>query len=183
MEKILEKPLKKSPQSKKTLLLNATYEVISFINERKMIKLVLKDKVEVISEWQDIISWENGSLRHPSILRLKKHVKRNYFSSNFSRKVVVKRDNSQCQYCSQKLSPSEVTIDHVLPRAHGGITSFTNCVVACKTCNNTKADKTPEQAKMNLLKKPTHPSFSDHKYIPEHQEVWNPEWENFLGHS
>ena len=71
--------------SKKTLLLNASYEVLSFIPERKVFKLLFKDKVEVISAWDDIITWGSGKVKHPSILRLKTHVKRNYFNSNFSR--------------------------------------------------------------------------------------------------
>jgi 5-methylcytosine-specific restriction endonuclease McrA len=169
--------------SKKTLLLNASYEVLSFIPERKVFKLLFKDKVEVISSWDEIITWDNGNVKHPSILRLKNHVRRNYFNSNFSRKALVKRDRSSCQYCNKKLTASHITIDHVLPRAQGGITSFINCVVCCQICNNYKADRTPEQAKMVLLKKPTHPSFSAaHYYIADPQEYWHPEWDNFLSH-
>ena len=115
--------------SKKTLLLNASYEVLSFIPERKVFKLLFKDKVEVVSNWDEHIVWGNGRMKHPSILRLRNHVKRNYFNSNFSRKALVKRDRSTCQYCGDKLSASKITVDHVLPRAQGGVTSFINCVV------------------------------------------------------
>lgn len=168
--------------SKKTLLLNASYEVLSFIPERKVFKLLFKDKVEVISSWDDTITWGQGKVKHPSILRLKNHVRRNYFNSNFSRKALVKRDRSSCQYCNRKLTASQITIDHVNPRAQGGITSFTNCVVCCQVCNNKKADKTPEQANMALLKKPTHPSFSAaHYYIADPQEHWHTDWDDFLG--
>lgn len=169
--------------SKKTLLLNASYEVLSFIPERKVFKLLFKDKVEVISAWEDYIIWGSGKVKHPSILRLKNHVKRNYFNSNFSRKALVKRDRSSCQYCGKKLTASQITIDHVLPRAQGGITSFTNCVVSCQICNNKKADKTPEQANMLLLKRPTHPSFSAHAYVADPQEHWHDDWDNFLGNA
>ena len=167
--------------SKKTLLLNASYEVISFIPEKKVCKLLFKDKVEVISDWDEYITWGRGRVRHPSILRLKNHIKRNFFNSNFSRKALIKRDRSCCQYCSVKLSPSKVTIDHVLPRAHGGITSFTNCVVSCHPCNNSKADKTPEQAGLVLCRKPTHPSFSAYNVISNVQENWHDDWDDFLG--
>lgn len=167
--------------SKKTLLLNASYEVLSFIPERKAYKLLIKDKVEVISAWEDDINWFSGKIKHPSILRLKNHVRRNYFNSNFSRKALIKRDRSTCQYCNKKLSASQITIDHVLPRAQGGITSFTNCVVCCQMCNNKKADRTPEQSKMPLLKRPTHPSFSiNHQYTTDSQELWHQDWNDFL---
>jgi hypothetical protein len=166
---------------KKALLLNASYEVITFIPERKIFKLLFKDKCEVIETWQDTINWGNGSILLPSVLRLKSHIRRNYFNSNFSRKALVKRDRSSCQYCGKKLSASQITIDHVLPRAQGGITSFTNCVVACQICNNKKADKTPEQAHMMLLRKPTHPSFNAANYVSDPQEHWHPSWDDFLG--
>ena len=169
--------------SKKTLLLSASYEVISFIPERKAFKLLFndKDKVEVISSWDENIIWSSGAVKHPSILRLKNHVKRNFFNSNFSRKALVKRDKSTCQFCLKKLTASQITIDHVLPRAQGGITSFTNCVISCQVCNNKKANRTPEQAGMHLHKKPTHPSFTANLYVSDPQEYWHSDWDDFLG--
>jgi 5-methylcytosine-specific restriction endonuclease McrA len=165
--------------SKKTLLLSATYEVLSFISERKVFKHLIKDKVEILSSWDEIIYWGSGSMKYPAILRLKHHVKRNYFNSNFSRQAAIKRDRSCCQYCGQKLPAAQITIDHVLPRAQGGGTTFTNCVVACQTCNNKKGDRTPLQAGMVLLKKPTHPSFSNHQSL-DSRELWHEDWDGFL---
>ena len=168
--------------SKKTLLLNASYEVLAFIPERKAFKLLCKEKVEVISNWEDLVKWGTDRIQHPSILRLKNHVRRNFFNSNFSRKALVKRDKSRCQYCNEKLTASQITIDHVLPKAQGGVTSFTNCVVCCHYCNNKKADRTPEQSGMILAKKPTHPSFSAHYNIADSQEFWHNDWDDFLGY-
>lgn len=167
--------------SKKSLLLTAGYEVLSFVNERKTLKLLYKDKVEVISSWDDVISWGKETVKYPAILRLKNSIKRHYYNSNFSRKALVKRDKSICQFCQRKLSASQITIDHVIPRAHGGITSFTNCVVCCQNCNSIKADRTPEQANMVLLKKPTQPTFSSSLYVVDPQQYWHPEWDNFIG--
>jgi 5-methylcytosine-specific restriction endonuclease McrA len=169
--------------SKKTLLLNASYEVLAFIPERKAFKLLCKEKVEVVSSWGDLIGWGDTKIYHPSILRLKNHVRRNFFNSNFSRKALVKRDKSHCQYCNEKLTASQITIDHVLPKAQGGTTSFINCVVCCQICNNRKADRTPEQAGMVLLKKPTHPSFAAHYNVADPQEYWHNDWDDFLGYT
>ena len=169
--------------NKKTLLLNASFEILSFINERKAFKLLCKEnKVEVVSNWDDIIKWGSGQIHHPSILRLKNYVKRNYFNSNFSRKALVKRDQNHCQYCNKKLTAGQITIDHVLPKAQGGITSFTNCVVCCYICNNRKADRTPEQAGLVLIKKPTHPSFAAYYNVSDTQEYWFPGWDDFLNY-
>lgn len=166
--------------SKKTLLLNSNYEVLSFIGEKKLIKLFFKDKLEVISIWDDKICWKSGYLNHPSVVRLKYYIKINHYLSSFSRKAVLKRDDYTCQFCNKKLLPSQITIDHVLPKSQGGITSFTNCVVSCQGCNGKKANKTPEQAGMILLKKPTHPKFSTKFYIKDFQDHWNNDWNNFL---
>jgi len=96
---------------------------------------------------------------------------------NFSRRSIYKRDNYTCMYCGGQPGPAELSIDHVTPRALGGLTTWENCVLACTKCNHRKADRTPEQAKMKLLKKPTKPSFSlfkgDRITIPK-------TWEAFL---
>ena len=164
----------------KTLLLNASYEVLSFIVERKALKLLIKEKVEVISNWNETISSVSGKMKLPAILRLKTHVRRNYFNSNFSRRALVKRDKSTCQYCNKYLPASQITVDHVLPRSHGGITSFANCVVCCHTCNNTKANRTPEQARMVLLKRPGMPSFASTFNHIDTSEAWHKDWNDFL---
>lgn len=166
--------------SKKTLLLDSSYQVLSFISERRLFKLLFKEKVEIESSWNDEISWINGKIKYPSIVRLKKYIKRTYFNSNFSRRSIIKRDESKCQYCDKKLSASQITIDHILPKARGGITSFVNCVVSCHSCNNKKADRTPEQADMTLLKRPMHPSFLIQHYVPESQEYWHADWDNYF---
>lgn len=167
--------------SKKTLLLNSSYEVLSFITERRMLKLLIKDKAEIISHWDDYISWKTGKIKHPAILRLKHHVKRNFVNTNFSRFAIVKRDKSQCQYCDKKLMPSQITIDHVIPKSKKGATSFMNCVVSCHACNNKKGDKTLEQSGMVLLRKPTHPSFTAKYFIHDNHEQWHSDWNDYLG--
>jgi len=165
---------------KKTLLLNSSYEALSFISEIKVLKFILKEKVDIIANWNDYIIWGNGKIQHPSILKLKMHVNIAAFKAQFSRGSLVKRDRGTCQYCYKKLKHSEITIDHVIPRAQGGKTSFLNCVISCNSCNNKKANKTPEEAKMPLIKKPIHPSFSNHCYLNYKYDLWNDEWDNYI---
>ena len=168
--------------SKKILLLDTNYQVQSFIELKKALKHIFKDKVEVISTWDEYLTFGSGKMKYPSILRLKNPIRRNYFNANFSRVALVKRDKSTCQYCAKKLTASGVTIDHVLPRAQGGTTTFINCVVACQTCNNKKADRTPEQAGMFLMKKPTHPVFTSLRYGIDANEHWHKDWDDFLNY-
>ena len=166
--------------NKRALLLSPYYEVINFVSFKKTIKLIINDKVEIISNWNDIINWDTGSMKYPSILRLKKSFSRNYLNSNFNRGALIKRDDSSCQYCNCKLARSQVTIDHIIPKAQGGTTTFTNCVVACHNCNNYKGNQTPEQAHMKLIKKPTHPSFLTGCYDINYPNEWFDEWDNFI---
>ena len=166
---------------KKALLLNASHEVLNFITDKKALKLIVKEKVEILSSWDETIHFANGSMQLPAILRLKSLIRRNYFNSNFNRQALVKRDGSTCQYCEKLLSASQVTIDHVLPRSQNGITSFSNCVVACYTCNGYKGNRTPEQANMILLRKPVQPAFMFLFKGMDKNEAWHKEWNNFLG--
>lgn len=75
----------------------------------------------------------------------------------FSRRNVFKRDRFTCQYCGVRPDSEELTIDHVCPRAQGGVSSWENCVLACVACNAHKANRTPEQAGMRLRKVPVQP--------------------------
>lgn len=85
----------------------------------------------------------------------------------FSRRNIFKRDKYTCQYCGAQPAHDELTIDHVLPRAQQGQSTWENCVLACMTCNHHKADRTPEQAGMRLRKAPVrpnwNPAYSRHK--------------------
>ena len=51
----------------------------------------------------------------------------------------------------------EFTYEHVVPRVLGGKTSWENVVVACVSCNQKKAGRTPAQAGMRLLSIPVKP--------------------------
>jgi 5-methylcytosine-specific restriction endonuclease McrA len=59
------------------------------------------------------------------------------------------------------MSQNSITIDHVKPRCRGGTTVWENVVAACHPCNREKADKTPQEAGLNLLKPPRRPSWID----------------------
>jgi len=165
---------------KKVLLLGASYEVHHFIEMKRAIKLLVNEKIEVISFWEESITFGNGKMKLHALVRLVKPPKRHFFGNNFSRKALVKRDRSTCQYCNRKLSASQVTMDHVIPRAQGGITSFVNCVVSCQACNNKKADRTPKEANMKLLRRPTLPSFASRKNYVDNPDYWHKSWDDFL---
>ena len=79
-------------------------------------------------------------------------------ASTFSFAGVLERDHGQCAYCGQ---PGADTVDHVLPRCQGGLSTWLNCVAACSPCNGTKGGLTPEEADMPLLWHPFVPTVYD----------------------
>jgi 5-methylcytosine-specific restriction endonuclease McrA len=61
---------------------------------------------------------------------------------------ILRRDDYRCAYCGRKAR----TVDHIHPKSRGGGEEYWNLVAACKPCNNTKTDRTPEEAGMNFHK-------------------------------
>ncbi len=95
----------------------------------------------------------------------------------FGRRNIYKRDRFQYQYCGVNPGGEELTIDHVVPRARGVVSSWTNCVLACIACNKRKADRTPKQADMNLKKAPTCPTW---RPVYADQQVRLESWSKFI---
>lgn len=52
-------------------------------------------------------------------------------------------------------------MDHVVPRSRGGGDTWLNTVASCAEDNHRKADRTPEQAGMPLLRQPFEPTPAD----------------------
>ena len=50
-----------------------------------------------------------------------------------------------CYYCEQKFSADQLTMDHKVPIARGGLSKKGNLVVACKACNTKKGALTPAE--------------------------------------
>ncbi len=165
---------------KRTLLINSSWEPLTFIDSRRVVSLLVRDKVEVVSLWTGDVLIPQLSQELPATVRLKKFVRRNIKMPKFRRRVVFTRDNWSCQYCATKLSARDVTIDHVVPRAHGGKTEWKNCVTSCRPCNRWKADTTLEKSGMRLLSQPSTPSIVHFWDIKNGQLTWHPDWNQII---
>jgi 5-methylcytosine-specific restriction endonuclease McrA len=64
------------------------------------------------------------------------------------RAIILTRDGKTCAYCGRYAT----TVDHVIPRAKGGMHVPHNLVACCKKCNNRKLNRTPEEAGMRFRK-------------------------------
>lgn len=142
------------------LVLNASYEPLKVVNWQKAMTLLFQGKVEVLEEHDEFVHTVRFTYKLPSILRLNHFVKtRAHSYIRFSRENIYTRDEYCCQYCGGRFHPKQLTLDHVLPAVQGGKKNWTNIVTACISCNQVKGGRTPTEAGMKLLKKPTVPTW------------------------
>lgn len=108
----------------------------------------------------DSVATVQHTLRVPRVLVLTAYDHLPKGRVRFSRVNIYARDRDTCQYCGRTLPRSELNLDHVVPRAHGGRTSWENVVCSCLPCNLLKGGRTPEEAGMSLLSRPVRPRWT-----------------------
>jgi 5-methylcytosine-specific restriction endonuclease McrA len=156
------------------LVLNQDYRAISICSAERAMTLLWLGKADTIADKPDrFIRTSTISFPFPSIIRLRSYVNIPYRNVILSRRNVLRRDNFKCQYCGRQ---DGLTLDHVLPRSRGGKDAWDNLVAACVPCNNRKANKTPEEALMTLIRKPFRPSHVMflRDYVGKVDEEWKP---------
>ena len=162
--------LRKNP----ALVLNADYRPLSYYPLslwpwQEAIKAAWLDRVDIIATYEDVVRSPSMELKIPSVVVLKDYVKPQKRVA-FTRFNVFLRDEFKCQYCGSK---GDLTFDHVLPRAHGGITSWDNIVAACSPCNLRKGSRLLKHSGMSLNRLPRRPSAEElrnhgRKFRPNH---------------
>lgn len=166
-----------------TLILNSWMQPHRIAPWQDVITELFTDKVEILAEYDEVIyrNEERGVvMRMPAVARLTKPTSLWKKGVKFSRVNIFSRDNFVCQYCGERFVMTKLTYDHVTPRKQGGETKWDNIVAACRSCNDKKGARTPEQAKMKLLRKPFRP-----KTLPLAQPVLSlrripAEWEPYI---
>jgi 5-methylcytosine-specific restriction endonuclease McrA len=163
----------------RVLVLNQDFSPLMVCSVERAFILVYLKKSELVRPANGYkLRSVTQSFPMPSVIRLNRYVNAPYKGVNLTRQNIFKRDGNECQYCGTR---KELTIDHVTPRARGGVDSWTNLVTACKKCNTKKGDYTPEEAGMYLRKKPAKPSYSI--FLKDHLNDQGSEWDAFLtGH-
>jgi len=160
-----------------TLVLNRSWQPVGVAPVSRSLVLLWNDNARVVdpqdyqlytwADWAGLIPREDEPfiqgvrlrLRVPEVVALTKYDRIPANAVTFSRRNIYKRDRYTCQYCGAQPGTEELTLDHVIPRSQGGISTWENCVLACVGCNKRKADRTPEQAGMPLRKKPVRPMW------------------------
>lgn len=142
----------------RTLVLDQGYQPHRIVSWQRAVTMLFQDKVEVVTEYDEDIRGVTITIKMPAVVRLLRKI-RGKRSIKFSRINVAMRDDFSCQYCGEKKPLRKLTYDHVLPRSRGGKTRWQNIVMACYSCNERKADRTPAEAHMLLRKTPVKPTW------------------------
>lgn len=163
------------------LLLNASYEPLAVIPRRRALSLLLRGRVDGVTEETIALSGIAQTLAIPTVLRLRRYVNAPRRGTRWSRQGVLKRDNYTCIYCGIQAGDSrrgrviqrvDFTIDHLLPRSRGGRNIWTNTACACAACNGRKGDRTPHEAGLSMLWEPKTPRVDYLVASGEVPEAW-----------
>lgn len=137
------------------LVLNASYEYLNITSLKRAIKLLYKEKAEMVEVVEGLeLSSATRIQEMPSVIRMVYYIRRPFKEVPLSRRNILERDGHQCQYCGKHGD----TVDHIMPRSRGGEDSWVNCVCCCGPCNSKKKNQTPKEAGMNLRSMPRRPS-------------------------
>lgn len=157
----------------RTLVLNATYEPLGVITDRRALILVLNHRATMVEDSGEVLRFAGGEISLPSVVRLNKFVRIPYrHSVPLSRRAILARDGGRCVYCAAPAT----SIDHVIPRSRGGGHNWENVVSACHKCNHVKADKHLKELGWRLRTLPREPvgaawrilgtGRTDHRWLP-----------------
>ena len=174
---------------------------VHVINVRRAFGLLLRDLAEVIhiedgqyanydfESWKEIselkadfkephedwVQSVNFEIQVPRVIRLLFYDNVPRQTVRLNRRNVFARDASRCQYCGKRCPTSELSIDHIVPRSRGGETTWENLVCACVGCNVKKGGRTPQEARMKLIRTPVRPRRSPLLAI----KLGNPKYESW----
>lgn len=150
------------------LVLNADMSVLSFVDWQRAVTLLVQTDAKGLPMAVMFEADPDRSVRSPStevpfprVIQLTKYVYVPWesrvqadVSDLASKRDILDRDKHTCVYCGRA---GATTVDHVLPQSRGGRNSWENLAACCTSCNQLKADRTPEEAGMRLRWHPWRP--------------------------
>jgi 5-methylcytosine-specific restriction endonuclease McrA len=151
-----------------TLVLNKNWIGINATTVKDAINTVCSERARIVcpedynlyyfDEWMKLdvptghpfIKTQHGKVKCPEVIVLNDYGQIPRQTVVFSRRNLWRRDLYRCQYCGKRPPPDEITIDHIVPKARGGMSCFENCVLACIDCNLKKGHKPLHKTGMRL---------------------------------
>jgi 5-methylcytosine-specific restriction endonuclease McrA len=167
----------------KVLVLNKLYMAVRVVSARRAFSLLVRDIAEVVhidhgqylnynfESWTEISELQREFepdehdwvrtvrfwIAAPKVIRLLGYDRMPQQGVKLNRRNIFARDRNRCQYCGRSFSTRDLSLDHVIPRAQGGKDTWQNLVCSCIRCNANKGGRTPEQARLKLIRKPIKP--------------------------
>jgi 5-methylcytosine-specific restriction endonuclease McrA len=182
------------------LVLNRLWQAINVCTVERAFMLLYMGHAEVVMEdggdfqtfdfheWrefsqghhgEDVVHTVSFKIRIPRVILLLFFDRLPHKEVKFTRHNIFERDHNTCQYCGKHFDRRELNLDHIVPRDHGGTTTWENIVCACIPCNTRKANRTPTQAGMHLIKKPKRPKWRPFVNVTI-ASVAHDSWKHFL---
>jgi len=172
-----------NPEACPALVLNADYRPLSYYPLsvwcwQDAIKAVFLERVNIVSNYDQVVRSPSFEMPLPSVVSLKSYIKPARFPA-FTRFNVFLRDRFECQYCT---ADNDLTFDHLVPRARGGRTTWDNVVTACAPCNLRKGSKLPKECNMHPARHPQQPTVmelhSNGRHFPPN--YLHESWQDYL---
>jgi len=157
------------------LVLNATYEPLCVVPDRRALVLVLSRKAVAVADTGSVVHSVRRVVTVPAVVRLNRYVKVVHRGPvPLTRRAVFARDGGRCVYCTAPAT----SLDHVVPRSRGGLHVWENVVSACHRCNRIKGDRTISDLGWRLRVVPRPPSGPAWRILGTGRS--DPRWVPFL---
>lgn len=157
------------------LVLNASFEPLCVVSQRRAVVLVLTDKAIALEDSTAMVHSARLDLPAPSVLRLIRFVRVPYRATvPLTRKGVLARDLGRCCYCAAVAT----SLDHVIPKSRGGPHTWENVVAACGRCNHVKADRSLAELGWKLRTPARAPSGAAWRILGSRRG--DPQWRRYL---
>lgn len=156
----------------KVLRLNKAGTPIAWLTWQETATIVAKDQViwslgETLRTVRGGINkrGDRSLLELPSIIACDGRVEDSRFTPTLTNSLLFARDQHLCMYCGDQFSAKDLSRDHIVPTSRGGRDVWTNCVSACRRCNNRKGNSLLEETSLELLAVPFAPNRYEFFYL------------------
>jgi 5-methylcytosine-specific restriction endonuclease McrA len=161
------------------LVLNRQFYAIHITSWRRALSLLYLDHAQVVDEeyrtysfdgWRQMsqarevhpagfITTPTFRMAIPEVIALKGYDRLPENAVKFTRRNIYEHYGHRCCYCGGKFGTQDLNLDHVVPKSRGGDTTWANIVTSCIPCNLKKSNRTPDEAGLPLLVKPSRPRW------------------------
>ncbi len=162
------------------LVLNRLWQAVNICSTKRAFCLLYQGHAQVVTEnggsfttftfddWKDFsqnapdeefVRTISFKVRVPHVILLLLYDRLPAREVKFTRKNIYERDGNRCQYCGKKFDTKDLNLDHVVPLARGGKTTWDNVVCSCLSCNTRKGGRLLSEVGMKFIRRPRKPRW------------------------